>query len=420
MTNPRLIFIASAFMLFAFMQTVYGTFGIPFNYAFLILAAALTFLAGGRMNFDYRCILFIGAAILSIVSNDIPYFFKPWQRFALFGLLMVSCSPLINGPRINKVRRQMFMGGLWAMGGIAIWSFFGRFTGQGQYLTGIVNGYMGVTGHPNFLGFFVMMTMVWMAALFFRCTKPQEQAIVSGAWVACLIVLLMSASRTSTACGLIGTVAAVYLRLQNRASSLISVYAVLVALAIMAWPVLAPYTGAMMKKNMNFDDTDSMIAASRGGIWDLRQAEIAESPWVGVGAYSCDIHLPYADVYYNQGTGTIELGSSYLGMMSQCGWIGFIAFMLIIVTVGWKAWKYATRERTPYAQLLVSLCAALAAHMVFEGYAMTAGAIQCVILWMVIGAADQCDTVADYPVAWEKEDPITPEEYVAWRDANGK
>ena len=60
------------------------------------------------------------------------------------GDLLLGCSPLINGPRINKVRRQMFMGGLWAMGAISIWSFFARFTGQGQYLTGIVNGYMGV------------------------------------------------------------------------------------------------------------------------------------------------------------------------------------------------------------------------------------------------------------------------------------
>lgn len=103
-------------------------------------------------------------------------------------------------------------------------------------------------------------------------------------------------------------------------------------------------------------------------------------------------------------------------MMSQCGWLGFLAFMWILVSVGRKAWKYATVQRTPYAQLMFSLCVALGAHMVFEGYAMTAGAIQCVILWLVIGAADQCDTVADYPVAWEKEDPITPEEYVAWRD----
>lgn len=419
MRNPIFVFGGAAIMLFLFMQAVYGV-PAPMNYAFLAFAAVLTLLAGGQWKFNYCCIALMGIAALSIVQNDIPYFFKPWQRFLLFAILMAGCSPALNGNKINKMRRNLFMGALWAMGAIALWSFIGRFTGQGQYISGIVNGYMGVSSHPNFLGFFVMMVMVWMAALFFRCTENKERMMVGGMWVACLVVILMSASRTSTACGLLGTLATVYLRLQKKAASMISVYAIIVGLAIFAWPIIAPYTDAMMKKNMDFNDTDAMIAASRGGIWELRQAEIAESPWIGVGAYSCDVNLPNASVYYNRNNGTIELGSSYLGMMSQCGWLGFIAFMAILVSTGWKAWRYATVQRTPYAQLMFSLCIAIGAHMVFEGYAMTAGAIQCVILWLLVGAADQCDKVADYPVAWEKEDPITPEEYVQWRDANYK
>lgn len=417
MIGSKLSFWGSAVMLFLFMQVIYGTYGIPFNYAFLAFAVLAVLMAGGQWKYDYKCMLFVGAIVLSILGNDIPYFFKPWQRFGLFATLIVGCSPLVSGDKINKVRRSLFMGSLWAVAAITVWSFMGRFTGQGQYIWGIVNGYMGVTGHPNFLGFFVTIAMVWMAALFFRCTEMKERLIVGCVWVMCLVVILLTASRTSAACGLIGTVVAVYLRLKESAGNLVTIYAVLVILAIFSWPVIAPYTEAMMKKNMDFDNTDAMIAASRGGIWELRYAEIDESPWIGVGAYSCDIHLPNAEIFYNSVTGSIELGSSYLGLMSQCGWLGFLAFMWILVSIGMKAWKYATVQRTPYAQLMFSLCVALGAHMVFEGYAMTAGAIQCVILWLVIGAADQCDTVADYPVAWEKEDPITPEEYVAWRDA---
>lgn len=422
MKKSMFVFICAVVMLVMFMQIVYGTFGIPFNYVFIGFAALLAFwsmLDGWKIN--YACVALLGIAALSIANNDIPEFFEPWERYVLFFALMGGCSPLINGRRVNKLRRQLFMGALWAVCIITVWSFIGRFNGQGAYIAGIVDGYMGVTGHPNFLGFFVMIAMVWLAALFFRCTENLERVIVATLWVFCLVVILMSASRTSTACGLIGTLVAVYLRLRKNAGSLLSVYAVLIGLAIFAWPVIAPYTDAMMKKNMDFDNTESMIASSRGAIWELRYAEIEESPWIGVGAYSCDINLPNARVFYDSNNGSIELGSSYLGMMAQCGWLGFIAFVSILLTVGLKAWKYATKYRTPYAQLMVSLYAALAAHMFFEGYAMTAGAIQCVILWLVIGAADQCDTVADYPVAWEgDEDPITPEEYVRWRDANGK
>lgn len=409
-------------MMFLFMQVVYGV-PAPMNYVYLIFAAAMAGLSLGRgFKINYGCVAFLAIAALSIMNNDIPYFFKPWQRYGLFLACMIGCSPLISGGQLNKLRRQMMMGALWAMGGITVWSFIGRFTGQGQYIWGIVNGYMGVTGHPNFLGFFVMMAMVWFAALFFRSTKMEERVLFAGLWISSLTVILMTASRTSAACALLGTLAVVYLRLRKDAGKMVSFYAVMVGLAIFAWPVIAPYTEAMQKKQMDLNDSDTMIAASRGAIWELRYAEIDESPWIGVGAYSCDINLPNAHVFYSSNNGSIELGSSYLGMLSQCGWLGFLAFMAILIPVGWKVWKYATEQRTPYAQLMFSLCVALAAHMVFEGYAMTAGAIQCVVLWLVVAAADQCDVVADYPVAWEKEDedPITPEEYVAWRDANGR
>jgi len=420
MKSPLILFGGSALMLFLFMQVVYGV-PVPMNYVFLGFAAAMAAMSiGGGFKFNYGCVALLACAALSIMGNDIPVFFKPWQRYALFLACMIGCSPLINGGDLNKLRRQLFMGSLWAVGAISVWSFIGRFTGQGTYIWGIVNGYQGVTGHPNFLGFFVMVAMVWFAALFFRSTKMEERVLFAGLWITSLTVILMTASRTSAASALLGTLAVVYLRLRKDAGKMVSFYAVLVGLAIFAWPVIAPYTEAMQKKDLNINDSDTMIAASRGAIWGLRYAEIEESPWIGVGAYACDINLPNAKVFYSPNNGTIELGSSYLGMLSQCGWLGFLAFMSILIPIGWKAWKYATEQRTPYAQLMFSLCVAVAAHMVFEGYAMTAGAIQCVVLWLILAAADQCDTVADYPVAWENstEDPITPEEYVVWRDAN--
>ena len=421
MRKPLFSFGGSALMLFLAMQVVYGV-PAPMNYVFIAFAAAMTGLSiGDGFKINYRCVALLVIAALSIWNNDIPSFFKPMQRFALFLACMIGCSPLINGGYLNKLRRQITMGALWAMGGITVWSFIGRFTGQGSYIWGIVNGYQGVTSHPNFLGFFVMIAMVWFAALFFRSTKTSESVLFAGLWLASLTVILMSASRTSAACALLGTLAVVYLRLRKDAGKMLSFYAIMLGLAIFAWPVIAPYTEAMQKKTIDLSDSDSMVAASRGTIWQLRYSEIEESPWLGVGAYSCDINLPYAHVFYNEYNGSLELGSSYLGMLSQCGWLGFLAFMSIIVPIGWKAWKYATEQRTPYAQLMFPLCFAIAVHMAFEGYAMTAGAVQCVVLWLILAGADQCDIVADYPVAWEDdEDPITPEEYVRWRDEHGK
>lgn len=417
MNKPRTIFLAAALMLAMFMQIIYGI-PLPMNYVFLIVAAVFVFMNfGGGFKTNIGCVLLLLAAMISIMGNNIPEFFKPWPRFALFALVMVSCSPLLNGPKINMARRNLTIGGLWACALITIWSFAGYFTGQGLYLSGFVNGYMGVTGHPNFLGFYAMVTMVALASLFFRCTNMKERIIIGGCWVSCIIVLLVCASRSATGLGLVGSIVATYLRLQKDKAKQVRLYMIGVCAAIMCWPVLMPYAETMMKKEMNFDDGgEAAIAATRGAIWDLRYQELASSPVIGIGAYSCDISLPNADIFYDETNGSIELGSSYLGLLAQCGWLGFLSFLLIMIPITWKTFKYATQQRTPYAQFFFPILLVCVLHMFFEGYLMTAGAVQCVIVWMVIGACDQCDTVADYPVAWEKEDPITPEQYVYWRE----
>lgn len=420
MTKPRIVFLMTAVLLVGFMQIIIGI-PVPLHYVFIILSMVLVFMARGvEMNINKAVVLFLAAGAISIMGNDIPAFFKPWQRFALFAMMVVGCSPMLRGPEIDKVKRHLYMGGLWAVGIIAMLSFIGYFAGFGQRMWGFVNSYMGVTGHANFLGFYTMVSMVWIASLFFRCTEMKERYIMIGLWVACVITLLLCASRSALACGLVGTIAAVYLRFQQNATALMNSIIVGVVIVIMSLPYLLPYAEAMMMKNMNFDDVDSMVADTRGSIWELRQAELAQSPVIGIGAYSCDTSLPNADIFYDATNGSIELGSSYLGLLSQCGWLGFICFLFVAVPITRKCIRYAFKERTPYAQLWLPILACCLMHMFFEGYLMTAGAVQCIIVWMVLGAADMCDTVADYPVAWEEEDvdPITPEEYVVWRDEN--
>lgn len=416
--NPRSIFIITAALLVGFIQIIFPI-PVPLHYVFVFFSLLVVFIAkGGGMKTNIAVVMFLAAGAISIMGNDIPDFFKPWSRYILFAMMMVGCSPLLRGPEIDKVKRQLYMGGLWTVGIVAVLSFIGYFAGFGQRMWGIVNSYMGVTGHPNFLGFFTMVAMAWVATLFFRCTTMKERYIVVGAWVACLITLLLCSSRSALACGLVGTIMAVYLRFQQNATALMNSVLVGVVLVILSLPYLLPYAEVMMKKNMNFDDTDSMVADTRGSIWELRYTELAESPVIGIGAYSCDTTLPNADIFYNETTGSIELGSSYLGLLSQCGWLGFLCFLWVAIPICWKTYKYAFKVRTPYAQLWFPLLFTCGAHMSFEGYLMTAGAVQCIIVWMVLGAADMCDTVADYPVAWEMNDPITPEEYVAWREAN--
>ena len=417
MLSNRNIAIGTFLLLFAFMQVLWNVPSpLPTNQLFMILGMVLVLSRSGADDrvLNWSCILFLGAIVLSIVSNQIPPFFKPWQRLLQFVFLFIASSPLVSGVYVNRVRRHMFYGVMWACGVVAVMSFVAYLTGQGQYLSGIIQGYMGITAHPNFLGMFVMVSMVWFSSLYFRSTKNWERITWGGCWAACLIVILLSASRSSTACGLMGTLAVVFFRFRKNGGKMFTAVAILVLAFIISLPYLMPYMETMMQKGVgkDTDETDALVAATRGAIWELRLMELDESPWVGVGAFSCDINLPQAEIFYTASTGAIEQGSSYLGLLSQLGWLGFIGFMSIFIPVIIKTFCYAWQENTPYAQLIMSLLLPIIVHMAVEGYAITAGAVQCVILWFVIGAGYQCDKVADYPVLWENEDPISPEDYV--------
>ncbi len=423
MFNNRNIAIGSFALLLAFMQVMWPVPSpVPTNQLFMILGMLLVLIkcTGGEMKINWACAMFLGAIVISILNNQIPVFFKPWQRFMQFLFLAIAVSPLFSGGEIDRIRRHMMMGILWACGIVGVASFAAYLTGTGAYLSGIIQGYMGITPHPNFLGMYVMVAMVWFASLYFRSTENWERIAWAGSWLACLIVILLTASRGSTACGLLGTLIVVYLRFRKSTGKLFAAFSVLILVFIMSLPYLLPYMETMMQKGVSADseETDELVAATRGAIWDLRYQELAESPFVGVGAYSCDINLPNAKVFYTESTGSIEQGSSYLGMLAQLGWIGFICYLAIAVPIFVTAFKKAMQENTPYAQLMVALMVPIFIHMVVEGYAITAGAIQCVILWLVLGAASQCDKVADYPVLWENEEepPITPEEYVEWKE----
>ena len=103
------------------MRIIYGI-PVPMNYVFLIVTAGFVCMKIGEgYKTNLGCILLLCTTMLSIMGNDIPQFFKPWPRFALFTLVMISCSPMLSGPGINKVHRQINLGGLSACALSTLW-----------------------------------------------------------------------------------------------------------------------------------------------------------------------------------------------------------------------------------------------------------------------------------------------------------
>ena len=187
MLNNRNIVIVTVLLLFGFMQVLYPVPSpLPTNQLFMVLAMIVVLSKSGSDDrvVKLSCLLFLGTIVLSILSNDIPAFFKPWQRLMQFTFLFVAASPMIGGVAIERMRRHMTIGVLWACGLVAVGSFLSYLTGHGQYLNGIIRGYMGITSHPNFLGMFVMIALVWFSSLYFRSTESWERLLWSGCCLA--------------------------------------------------------------------------------------------------------------------------------------------------------------------------------------------------------------------------------------------
>ena len=79
----------------------------------------------------------------------------------------------------------------------------------------------------------------------------------------------------------------------------------------------------------------------------------------------------------------MELGSTYLGVISQTGVVGFIGFVMILLVSFLHCYKLICATGTFVAMWLMALFAAIGVHMVVEGYATHAGSMQCLFLWLL-------------------------------------
>ena len=107
MIQPRIIFLFTILTLVGFIQTNYPV-SVPLQYVFMIGAMILVFLqknSGLKVNF--ACIAFLAAGAISIMGNNIKEFFHPWQRFVLFAILILGCSPMFRSYGIDKVKRHL-------------------------------------------------------------------------------------------------------------------------------------------------------------------------------------------------------------------------------------------------------------------------------------------------------------------------
>lgn len=349
----------------------------------IIILCAYTFL-NGKMNIDKSVLIFTILSLISILFNDIPTFFNPYQRYIYWLLLLIGCSSLTYNKKLIYYRRCLLLNICSISLIMILLSFISYISGFGNWAGNV--GFWGVALHGNILGAMAMISLISSAYRFINETSSKKYMFLLFCVIS-IIILLLASSRNALACSIIGLLCLLKLHFRKKNSVFISTMFTIIILSIIIYPYLTEYTSGLESK-MSYGYENNSITASRTNLWNTRFEEFKRNPIIGVGTFAVDTSIKNSDTFfnpYNQATGVVELGSTYLGILSQNGILGFISFFSILLISIKRGYQKTIHSYDKYDILFFSILVAFIFHMNFEGYSNTAGQILTLIIWLVIG-----------------------------------
>lgn len=318
---------------------------------------------------------------LNLLAAQPDSVFLSWPRYVMFALLLTCVSPLLDGKYHRKSRHRMFLMVLWTCSFLAIGSFFGRFLGLNYMVASTIDSinhaglFGGLTPHSMLLGPISGIGGVFMSYHAFRTKKKLYWLLAA----LCLFSILFSASRSSLMASVVGIVLTIY-KLSGNASKFLRIGIIAGAIAASTFPLWDSALDGMIQKNVG--NTSGIDTSSRQGKWDMRIEEFVASPLIGVGFVSVDSELARED--YNNTTGAVEPGSSWLSVFSMLGLIGAVILLPFLCTSYITVWK----QTDEFNAIVTGVLSLMYVHMIAEGYIFSGGSFLCFVLWLTLGVAN--------------------------------
>lgn len=348
----------------------------PMIVFFLFVAVAFLSLKVVPCRIFKPLFIFLLYTLLGLMLLNPDPIFQSYSRLLYFFLLLLIVSPLIQKNNFRIFRESSFVLALNYSIIIAIISMVCFFLGfnfairesedADTYLDN-PNLFSGITNHSMTLGFVSMIAFVYVSHLAIS-SKKWSFVILAGL---CFLTTIMSGSRASILAGLISLIFLLF-RSNNTSKMLLKRIIAILTIVFLSFPFWSNFVERVMLKQSTREVSGPFD--SRTYKFKARINEFEDSPLLGIGFSVVD---PRYERLKKQGT--IEPGSSWLGLLSMTGLIGFFIMFYVFV----RAWRSVYRKRM-YLHESLLLC--LYVHMFVEGYIISAGSIQCVILWTVIGA----------------------------------
>ena len=159
----RSVSVLGLFAVLITLSTYSGFLKLPtiFNMAIILLFVLYSLLvkSGGVVIKSVLLLGFMMVCVTSILINNPPYYFRAWDRLAMFSLLIIAYAPLITSKQLEINRIVLFRMFLWIMTLYAVGSFIAYFFGINFFIReGEVYDYTeaghfsGLTHHSMSLG----------------------------------------------------------------------------------------------------------------------------------------------------------------------------------------------------------------------------------------------------------------------------
>ena len=384
---PKSIYISILYILYVLNFSVVTIFYPNLNLQFLrnayLILLAFFFLRISTLKLNILVFSLLIVCLLSILFNTIHPVFNAPLRLVFLTLVLLplglilkpkySSEEIIDLKFIFKVNRSIVVLSFF----LYILFGFGSFFQKGNF--------SGVLNHANTMGPIAVLVFLERFIYFFKKKKSLK---IIGVCVIAFFVIILTGSRAAlfTLILSLSFVGFYIFRLKfiiwgfGAGVLLLSVFFTLKQFNSALIPE-AHQNNKYRPRTVfekGFDNT-------RFVIWEERIDEFIENPLLGSGfsAVNTDV-VPSESPSYDIETGSIQPGSSYLGVLSMTGLFGLLVLLFIIyysISLLFKKRKFFGESNF---LMIISALVFILLHSIFEGYILSSGNLLFFIFWITI------------------------------------
>lgn len=366
------------------------------GYYVVLLFSLIYITSRGIKNIERALILLYGVAALSLAVNDVPSFFKAWSRLGSFILLTLILGPTFSS-KISTIFRIRVFSTLMilmtcATASSALMLLWGRGYGAGDWFEGI-------TVHSMIMGPIAAMGILYsFFQLQYRHKRKRVKLLCYLIIIGGLLCILQTGSRTS----MIGTICAVsmfvYICNKQNFALLVRKYIWIILILGASFPAWNRYMDKLEEKNQG--ETTTINTDSREIYWIQRLDEWKSSPIYGIGFSTVDAAAEGSNL--DTESGNVETGSSWLGVLSMTGILGFACIIIIFYHSFIVIWRMS-REQSKAAGYLLAIMLFFIVHMMAEGYVFAGGSFLNAQVWLLLGVMIGLEKYPEYAEEFIKE-----------------